>query len=252
MKKTLLTALFISFMAPSVWAVTTYNQSITAIFGTGNPDTGWTADTANNIQLGLRAKGRNDSSYVGLTPNDGAGTYSFPIFGGARGPFNYEFSINSDASGGGGLNLSFYDFYLAVDGNSSQGVTFTQVDPLAHWGDNSYGNNGTANSAGVEGTAAALAGGNNVAQNSQNITFGDYPGGAFAVPGPADATYNYELFAVADGAGSGGTRLASVGITVVVGNGGAAVPEAGSTLALLGLSLAGLAAFSFRKRKLSA
>ena len=52
-----------------------YNQDITAIFGSGNPDQGWTTFTQDSIQLGLRAKNRTD----GTTPNDGAGTYSFPV-----------------------------------------------------------------------------------------------------------------------------------------------------------------------------
>ena len=174
------------------------------------------------FNVALRAKGRNDTIYAGTTPNNGTGTYSFPIFGGARGPFNYEFSINSDTNDADGTDpLTTYDFYLSVDGESNQCVDYTTIDPLAHWGDNSYGNNSTANGQGVEGTKAALASSNNIAQNSQNITFGDYPAGAFASPGPANATYSYELFAVAQAAGPNGPKLASVSITVVVGTGGA-------------------------------
>jgi hypothetical protein len=205
-------------LSPSLSAQTT----ITSIFGSGNPDGGWTASTSGEIQLALRAKARNDTAIAGTTPNNGAGTYSFPVFQGARGPFKYEFSINADTNDANGVSpLTTYDFYLSVDGDPDQCVDYTTVDPLAQWGDTSYGNNSTANGAGVEGTAAALAGSNNIAQNSQNITFGDYPAGAFVAPGPANATYSYELYAVADGAGPGGARLASVTITVVVGAGGA-------------------------------
>jgi hypothetical protein len=204
--------------APALAAQTT----ITAIFGSGNPNGGWTASSGGEIQLALRAKGRNDTGAAGTTPNNGAGTYSFPVFQGARGPFNYEFSINSDTNDANGVDrLTAYDFYLSVDGDPDQCVDYTTVDPLAYWADNSYGNNSTLNGQGVEGPAAALAGSNNIAQNSQNITFGDYPAGAFPAPGPANATYSYELYAVADGAGPGGARLASVTITVVVGAGGA-------------------------------
>lgn len=226
MKKIILAALCaaLTAIAPSVWAVgtTVYDVPITFIAGNGNPNTGFTVNTAGDIQLGLRAKGRNDSAYASLTPNNAAGTYTFATFSGARGPFNYEFSINSDTSDPASP-LSTYDFYISVDGDPSAGIIYTTVNPLAHWFDNSFGGNGTANGAGVEPAIPAdylaFPGLYNIAQNSQNITFGDYPGGGFAVPGPTDATYDYELFAVAHGAGSGATRLADVGITVVVGHG---------------------------------
>ncbi|HUG12344.1 MAG TPA: hypothetical protein VMM36_15100, partial [Opitutaceae bacterium] len=191
--------------------------------------------TGSGIQLGLRAKYRNDYPVValrGTIPSDGAGTYTFPVFGGPRGPFNYEFSINSDVVAG--LSpLSACDFYLAVDNDPSGCVSYTAVKPLFHWVDNSYGNDATANGMGVEPTNLLpdLTAVNtaylgypttySIAQGSQNITFGDYPGGGFVQPGPADATYNYELYAVASGDGPNGARLASVGITVVVGSGGA-------------------------------
>jgi len=210
MKKTLLAIALIAAIAPSVRAQTT----ITAIFGSGNPDTGWTSDDGGNIQLALRAKSRIDGS----TPNDGAGTYYFATAPATRGLWNYEFSINSDAPNNIDA-LTTYDFYLSADGDPSQCIYYTTVNPLTHWNDNSYGNNTTANSQGVEGSAAALAPVNNIAQNSQNITFGDYPGGAQTLQ--ANATYSYELYAVAAGAGPNGTKLASVSITVVVGEGGA-------------------------------
>lgn len=260
MKTKLLTAIVLTSLAPSLWAVT-YNDTITAIFGSGNPNTGWTSETGAGIELALRAKGRNDTSYAGTTPNDGAGTYTFATLQGVRGSFNYEFSINS-----GTPTLATYDYYLAVDRDSSQGISYSLTDPLLHWMDNSYGSAGTGNGAGVEPTN--LLPGDpagftlalttyptlyTVAQNSQNITFGGatgYPGGALALE--ADATYSYELFAVAKGTGPTGARLAEVGITVVVGQGGSSVPEGGSTLALLGLGVASMAGFRFRKRVLAA
>jgi hypothetical protein len=258
MKKALLGGLVVSCMVSSGWAigVTTYDVPITAIFGSGNPDGGWTVNTAGEIQLGLRAKGRNDSSYANATPNDAAGTYTFATFGGVRGPFNYEFSINSGVNAFP-LPLVSYSFFLAVDNDPSAGTSYTVVNPLGHWGDNSFGNNSTANGAGVEpanvGEFVTFPTIYNIAQNSQNITFGDYPGGGIAQPGPADATYSYELFAVALGGSSTDARLASVGITVVVGQGGSVVgsvgvPDAGSTLTLLGLGMVGLMGFRFWKR----
>ena len=88
----------------------------------------------------------------------------------------------------------------------------------------------------------------NVGQNSQNITFGDYPGGALGLD--ADATYTYELFAVMSGDGVNGTRLADVFINVVIGAGGAAVPESGATFGMLALGLVGLVGFGARRRSL--
>ena len=211
MKRKLLALTLISAVTLSAWGAVVYNQNITAIFGTGNPNTGWTADTSNGIQLALRGKSRIDGSTTNTN-----GVYTFPVGAPLRGAWNYEFSINSDVAGVDPLTT--YDFYLSADGDPSGCIQYTTVDPLTHWNDNSYGNNSTANGQGVEGPAATLAGTNNIAQNSQNITFGDYPGG----PRPLmDATYNYELYAVEKGAGPNGERLASVGITIIAGNGGA-------------------------------
>lgn len=229
-------------LAPAAFAADT---NITAIFGGGNPDTGWTAVTSNNIQLGLRAKGRNLTPYAGTVPSDGNGTYTFATQIGIRGPFNYEFSINADKGGLGGLSLLSYDFYIAVDHDSSQGISYSLANPLTQWLDNSFGNNSTTNGNGVEPVTLADVGSFpalfTIAQNSQNITFGGatgYPGGP--IPLEANATYTYELFAVASGAGADGARLASTSMTVVIGAGGAAVPDATSTMALVGLALAGL------------
>ncbi|MGN6386264.1 MAG: VPDSG-CTERM sorting domain-containing protein [Verrucomicrobiota bacterium] len=231
MKKQILAALALSALTSTAFAT-----DITAIYGSGNPDSGWTAATDNGIQLGLRGKNRN----TGATPNDGAGTYNFAV----GTIWNYEFSINS-----GNNNLNAYQFYLAVDGNSSQGVNFTTVDPLAYWGDNSYGKTGTStanNGQGVEGTAATYAGLNNIAQGSQRITFGDYPAGAQSLN--VDGTYTFNLFATRIGEGPTGTRLTDLSIDVVVGKGGAAVPDGGSSLALLGLGLAGIAGLQLRRK----
>jgi len=230
----IITALAFCAMVPSGWAIA-FNQNITAIFGTGNPDTGWTTDTsAGGIQLGLRAKDRDTASTA-----NASGVYSyatgFAVSNPARARWNWEFSINS-----GGVNLDNFDFYISVDTDPSQATSYTTVNALTFFADNSYGNNATANGAGVEGPAAALASGNNIAQQSQNLVFvGGNPN--------LDATYDYVLYAVAPGAGSGGAHLAETRITVVVGNGGA-VPDTGSTLALLGLGIAALTGFSYRQR----
>lgn len=224
-------------MAPSIWAVT-YNDNITAIFGGGNPDTGWTSESGNGITLALRGKQR----YPSTSTANVNGVYSYATGlippNNNRAVWNWEFSINS-----GTATLDAYDYYVGVDLDPSAGINYSFVNALTFWSDNSYGNNGTANGAGLEtGLAAALLAGDNIAQQSQNLVFA---GGNPLL----DATYNYELFAVAKGGGASGAKLADVGITVVVGRGGAAVPDAGSTLSLLGLGMAGLASLNFRKQK---
>jgi hypothetical protein len=215
MKKKIIILSLLSAAAISAWGAVVYNQNITAIFGNGNTDMGWTADISNGIQLALRAKGRDDNS----TSNSN-GVYMFPVGAPTRGAWNYEFSINSDVENGVDP-LTAYDYYVSADDDPSQCVRYTTVNALTYWHDNSYGNNTTGNGAGTDGTIAtspALATTNNIAQNSENITFGDYPGGPQTL---GNATYNYELYAVEKGAGPNGARLASVGITVIVGNGGA-------------------------------
>jgi hypothetical protein len=210
MKKTLLAMALIIAMAHSASAA--YNQNIVAIFGGGNPNTGWTTDTGSGITLGLRGKDRVTASTA-----NASGVYSYATgvdpSNPSRARWNWEFSINSGAA-----NLSVdYDYYVAVDTDPSQCINYTIVNALTFWTDNSYGNNSTANGAGVEGTSGApdnYASTYNIAQQSQNLVFaGGNPN--------VDGTYNYELYAVAKGAGPGGARLASVGITVVVGLGGA-------------------------------
>ena len=208
MKRTLLALTLLSAVTLSAWAAVVYNQNIVAIFGSGNPNTGWTADTSNGITLALRAKSRLNGSTSNVN-----GTYTYATAPTPRGEWNYEFSINSGTD-----PLATYDYYLSTDGDPSQCINYSTVNPLTHWNDNSYGTSSTANGQGTEGTVV-LSATNTIAQNSQNITFGDYPAGQQALM--PNATYSYELYAVEKGAGPTGDRIASVGITVVVGAGGA-------------------------------
>lgn len=196
-----------------------YNQDRTAIFGTGNPDTGWTIDSNGQIEVGLRAKNRT----TGATDNVN-GVYSFATAPSPRGLWNYEFYMNSDVVNGV-VPLDSYDWYLGVDQDSSDGTLLVYVQPLLYWGDDSFGNNSTLNGQGVEPASfndyIAFPGMYNVVENSENITFGDYPGGA--MPLLDNATYDYVIFAVPKGASPNADPIVSVGITVVVGSGGAAV-----------------------------
>lgn len=210
MKRKLILIALVTAGAMSAWAA--YNQNIIAIFGTANPDTGWTTDTNNGITLALRGKDRATGSTANV--NGVYGPYATGLVGSPvpnRATWNWEFSINS-----GMVNLSAYDYYVGIDTDRSQCINYTVVDALTNWTDNSYGNNGTANGQGVEGTSGPpndYATTFNIAQQSQNLVF---VGGNALLPG----TYSYELYAVEKGDGPAGVRLASVGITVVVGAGG--------------------------------
>ena len=129
-KLTLSALLLLPVSAVISHGATTFNAPITAIFGSGNPDSGWVSSVDNNIELGLRAKDRN----TGATPNNGAGTYSFATgFSNpptnSRAIWNFEFSINSDDSSGT-APLSSYRYVLSYDTNPSQGQTWASVDPL--------------------------------------------------------------------------------------------------------------------------
>lgn len=206
--KTILIATALAALIGQSAMAASYNQNITAIYGGGNPDNGWTTDAGGGVTLGLQAKNRDSGAIVNVNE-----VYSYPVgpaANPARAKWNWQFSINSGAAN---LDVA-YDYYVAFDTDPSQCINYTVVNALTFWNDNSYGNATTLNGQGVEGTSAVNAPIYNIAQQSQNLVFaGGNPN--------INATYNYELFAVAKGAGPTGTRVASVGITVVVGTGGA-------------------------------
>lgn len=205
--------------------------TITAIYGSGNSDANWTAVTSGNIQLGLRAQ----PAYVGGSlVNNGSGTYyADPGFAPAphasQANWNWAFSVLNN----GGLLSA--DYYLSVDINQSAGFTGLVYSP-GLYPDNSYGVAITGNGAGVEGLYATLAAGNTKMQNSENIMF--LPQSAFLLDPSLPGIYDFNLYAVNHDAGPNTTHLADVSMRVVVGS--SSVPDAGSTLGMLGASLAGL------------
>ena len=209
-----------------------YNNTVTAINGTGNPNGYWNSflDTGLNLQLSLKAQ----TSIIGnpVSPNDGAGTFTFPTGtkpSSTKATWGYWFSINTNPSGAGANNLNVYDFYLTFDTPATPGTFFTPVNVLTAFTDNAYGNNSTLNGQGTIGTPATsptLVLNNNIGQNAENISF-------VGLPTTLVGNYDFQFYAVAAGAGANGTRLGEVDMTVHV------VPEP-STLALTGLGISGL------------
>ncbi len=213
MKHTLLALALACISFTSLKGATSYNQNITSIFGSGNPDTGWTVATAPEVELALRAKNRENASTANVN-----GTYQEPA--GLQAPnnnrarWNFELSIDSGAS-----SLDTYSYYLVIDLDPSTSVTQSAtVDVLSFWSDNSYGTSATLNGQGLEGPASTYASTSTVVQQSQNIVF-------YGLNANLDATYTYTLYAVAQGDGPNGEPLASVTITVVVGAGGVVLPD---------------------------
>jgi hypothetical protein len=235
---------------PAVAAPLQFDQNVTAIiFGTGNPQGGFTTDRDNNLELGLRAK-------VAFQPtfnSNGNGTYSHAT--GNRGTvanplslWNFEWSINSDLSGTSGRKLDALTYVLSMDFDAGLGTNFRSFDPVMGiaCGDHSFGTNTSnetndsrtvcAAGVGTPAQQAAYAGfraANNLVQNSWNLGFFDDT--TYTFDPHANGQYTFRLQAF-----DGQRELASTTIDVIVGTGAQPVPVP-ATLALVGLGLAGLA-----------
>jgi hypothetical protein len=194
----------------------------------------FTIDRSGGIEVGLRAKNRLDFTLI-----DGStGTYHAPVGKSSlsRAMWNYEFSVNTQ-QGGGALTLNDVSVMVRVDTDAGAGVSFgSWLDVFANWGDNAY-----TNGSGVRVGAGPAQTGEFGVQQSVNPLFGN----SGFMPGfnPNGAgTYEIELavFGLNDNRQTDFRNvLAGTDITVQV-------PEPG-TLALLGLSLAGMAALRRRK-----
>lgn len=159
------------------------NVTPNVIFGSGNANGSFTGVSQNNVELGLRGKLRYD---LGGNPQntfnyDGDRTYTFaptdslaPV---TRSAFNFEWSINTDASGSGGRKLHDLTYLFEIDLDPTVGTDFSiAFDPINQiFADHAFGTNLTGNGGGLEATGILdyqhLIATNNVAQNSWNMGF---------------------------------------------------------------------------------
>lgn len=234
---------------PSYALLFDQNVAPGVIFGSGNANGSFTVDRSNGVEIGLRGKLRHNAG--GAPENtfnsNGDGTYSFAAGVAPTQPFptavwSFEWSINTDYSGTSGVKLDDLTYALRLDTDASQGTsyfTFDQIHALnpgkpGGWWDHSIGTNATTAATDLiasdrPGYEALLAA-NNVAQNSWKPHW--------YIPGfnpTVDGTYDIELAAY-----NGSTQVAKSHIQIIVGAGGAAVPDTGATVALIGFALAGL------------
>lgn len=212
--KKLIAVLLVCLGMVSVTAQAAYNETITTIFPNFDvADTGWTDSNGSTLSVGLRARYLNtDIPYPERTPNS-KGVYMFeggvPIFIPTVPTAEWAFDIHMDA---GNLPLSKYDFYLQVDINPGFGVNYVTLQPIVDF-ENAYGTRLTANGGGVVGIEYPNSFYYSVAQRSLNIA---QP--PFNVAPYDDGIYTINLFAVPKNLGVRGRKMASVSITVIVGN----------------------------------
>jgi len=180
--------------------------------GTGITNGEWTISTDSGVELALRAKNRENFMLI----DGSSGTYMAPLglcgacTGVPKAMWSYEFSVNSGAVTG-------LTYRLGIDHDPTAGTLYAFVDPTTYWSDNAM-------------APSPFIG----FQNSQNVRFGDTPGGIFDVNQAG-------LYSVTLEAWNGATMVNSVTMNVQVGP----VPEP-ETYALM---LAGLAGVGFMVRR---
>ncbi|HUA67155.1 MAG TPA: hypothetical protein VMA13_01290 [Candidatus Saccharimonadales bacterium] len=83
----------------SVRADLTFDNTIAPIVGTGNTSGAWTTATGNGLALSLRSQYNNTPLAVSLnpsdlTPNNGAGTFTFPVGTATLATWDFWFDVN--------------------------------------------------------------------------------------------------------------------------------------------------------------
>jgi len=203
--------------------------------GSGNNGVqgGWTVDTNNGIEIGLRAKYRQSPEEID-TPTD-----DYYVQPGDQNPghalWNYEFSIDLEPNGVGTLNLSDIVATLTVTDLNTAATSTVNLATLAA-DDSGFGTaSGTTGADRINespGTLAAFEAGWG-AQNSENPEFANWPLGTFNSSLPQ--TYQFVLTVT-----EGSTILASDTMDVTV------APEPST---FLPLGILGLAFFLLRRRR---
>jgi len=187
----------IIMLAPKCASASTllYNQNLATpsgvFYGSGNVNGGWTVDQENGIELGLRAKDRNDNNAVPSSTdvyNVQVGLYA------GKALWNYDWSIN--LLGTYGITLPDITALLTITDVHS-GISKT-IDPLSYWGDNvgwgypkpNGGNPVTVNLGGQQTAPGMVVW---AAQNSENPIFASFPLSAGFNALEAGKVYEFDL-----------------------------------------------------------
>jgi hypothetical protein len=221
----LLNALVLSSLATSAWALD-FDANVNSpgpgvFYGGGNANGGWTVGTANGIELGLRTKQRYPADNVYNSGGNGVYTWTDALGNGPvgqnRSSWNYDFSLNVS---GTGLAIGAFTYKLWIDSDPSAGHSWSIIDPSSI-PDNAV--SGTAyeqNSENARFAGVGLAGYDNTIAGSYDFVLQ-----ASDVSGVLTETYMRVNV-------NGGTAAGSFN-----GN----VPDAGSSVLMLGSVLSGLA-----------
>lgn len=184
-------------------ATTTFNQALASpgfYAGSGNPNEGFTVDTANNIELGLGLHYRYGAN-ISPSPTSGnvynvqTGYYGSGGCAGICSLWNIDFSINLRADGTGGSILADYVPTLEVKNQNTGGiVSFNMLDAFP----DNYGWNGSKNTAydpsGYVGPAIDNTSVDYGLQNSENLAFSPFGTGTLNFDPTANTSYLVTLF----------------------------------------------------------
>lgn len=210
-----------AFAAPITPHYDTFGTLSAATFGgTGISNTAVAitniSSGGNSITLGLTATPQYPNPPIGFPlPNDGKGTFAATPGDGLKtgyATWNFDFYVNLYQPDEGDL----YDFKLLIMDNTTGLLNTIDFAPLGQGGSFTY-------------------------QDSENLKFGSY-GGPIAFNFNNMHQYGFELQAY-DTTG----LLGISAIDVNVGN-PTGVPDSGTTVAMLGLGLIGMAGFGLRNR----